>query len=301
VLGGCRTLLECTNVAKSPQATGQLTSKPYATARMEDLNFEWLGDNSPDYEELRGFCTLSPSAGPAIEPSEPPSEPPSGEGGLPLLRLRDWEKDKQYDKNTPESIHYDFRWKISLRENIRARQVSTGSELDTVLAPSDYWEETFQPQLSELLTDKDKFPGNDYLCEEANVTISITKTRGRNLTQCFKSLSIDWNTVDSHLEELGALFSFRKKMDKKITVSIELIYKDVSKETTATKGQRKRKGTGTDAQKAEMAKHPGIWRRVFERWRCRGRYCKRGPHCWPDAKGNHFRIETRYLEAIIHD
>ncbi|PNP56893.1 hypothetical protein THARTR1_03040 [Trichoderma harzianum] len=216
---------------------------------MDDLSFEWLEDNSPDYQDLRGVYSPSPSASPAIEPSEPPSEPPSGEGGLPLLRLRDWEKDKQYDKNTPESTHYDFRWKISLRENIRARQVSAGSELDIVLAPSDYWEETFQPQLSELLTDKDKFPGNNYLCEEANVTISITKTRGRNLTQCFKSLSIDWNTVDSHLEELGALFCFRKKMDKKITVSIELIYKDVSKESTATKGQKKRRALALTPKK----------------------------------------------------
>ncbi|KAL7940328.1 hypothetical protein V8C42DRAFT_337869 [Trichoderma barbatum] len=291
-------MYQCRKIASGYSAA---SSKPYATAIMEDLNLEWLEDTSPDYQDLRGIYCPSPSASPAIEPSEPPSEPPSGEGGLPLLRLQNWEKDKQYDKNHPEFIHYDFRWKIALRENIRARQISAGLEPDTVLAPSDYWKEIFQPQLSELLTDKDKFPGNNYICEEANITINTTKTRGRNLTQCFKSLSIDWNTVDSHLKELGDLFTFRKKMDKKITVSIELIYKEVSKEPTATKGQKKRKGTGTDAQRAQLAKHPGLWKRVFERWRCRGRYCKRGPHCWPDEKGNHFKLETRYLEAIIDE
>jgi hypothetical protein len=37
----------------------------------------------------------------------------SGEDALPLLRLSNWKSGKQYDKNNPICIHYDFRWKIS--------------------------------------------------------------------------------------------------------------------------------------------------------------------------------------------
>jgi hypothetical protein len=36
-----------------------------------------------------------------------------GEHALPLLRLSGWEANKQYDKNNPVCIHYDYRWKIS--------------------------------------------------------------------------------------------------------------------------------------------------------------------------------------------
>ncbi|KAK3933495.1 hypothetical protein QBC46DRAFT_275639, partial [Diplogelasinospora grovesii] len=63
-------------------------------------------------------------AGPAAERAGPAAEradQPSGEHVLPLLRLSGWESNKQYDKNSPECIHYDFRWKVSQRENIRAR------------------------------------------------------------------------------------------------------------------------------------------------------------------------------------
>ena len=57
----------------------------------------------------------------------------------PLLRLSGWNADKQYDKNNPVCIHYDFRWKISQHENIRARHVCSDRDPDLVLAPGDFW------------------------------------------------------------------------------------------------------------------------------------------------------------------
>jgi hypothetical protein len=48
---------------------------------------------------------------------------PSGEHAILLLRLDGWKSDKQYDMNNLLCIHFDFRWKISQHENIRARHI----------------------------------------------------------------------------------------------------------------------------------------------------------------------------------
>jgi hypothetical protein len=72
---------------------------------------------------------------------------PSGERALPLFQLSGWESNKQYDKNNPECIHYDFRWKVIQRENIRARHVCSDTDPDLVLAPRDFWKVNFQVRL----------------------------------------------------------------------------------------------------------------------------------------------------------
>ena len=87
--------------------------------------------------------TVLESALPPLEPSPlaeragPPAEQAdqrTAESTLPLLRLSGWEPKKQYDKNNPECIHYDFRWKVSQRETselgmFAQTQISTSSWL----------------------------------------------------------------------------------------------------------------------------------------------------------------------------
>lgn len=51
---------------------------------------------------------------------------------------------EQYNKNNPEFIHYDFQWKVSQRENIRAGCACADTDPDFVLAPSDFWKANFQ-------------------------------------------------------------------------------------------------------------------------------------------------------------
>ena len=99
-------------------------------------------------------------------PAAERADPPSSTRAIPLLRLSGWRRDKQYDKNNPVCIHYDYRWKISQREKIRARHVYSDTEPDLVLAPSDFWKVDFEARLESLLADEDKFPGDDYTCEE---------------------------------------------------------------------------------------------------------------------------------------
>lgn len=112
------------------------------------------------------------SDGNALELSTPWSPPSDSQIGvdeldelsdsepeLPLLRLHEWDNKHYYDRTNPECIHYDLRWKISQRERIRARQVSEGSKLDVVLAPSDYWRVTLQSVVDAILSDQEKFPG----------------------------------------------------------------------------------------------------------------------------------------------
>lgn len=222
------------------------------------------------------------------------TDQPSGDRVLPLLRLSDWNSIRQYDKNNPVCIHYDFRWKVSQREKIRARQFCSDTDVDLVLAPSDFWTIDFEPRLATLLKDKNKFPGDRYTCEETIVDISIERSRQRGLKKRFTGLEIDWDVLNSHVEGLGVLFGKRRK----ITFGIELIYKEVTGNSTATKSKKGQ--SATEAQKLQRAADAGLWTRVYKHHRCRGKHCKQGPHCWLDERGNHHKLLARHLEEIFH-
>ncbi|KAK3897805.1 hypothetical protein C8A05DRAFT_47693 [Staphylotrichum tortipilum] len=226
---------------------------------MENLGFDWPdGDFAFNYGALEFPASDSPGVGPAAaganplaERADPPAEQPdqrTAESTLPLLRLSSWEPNKPYDKNNPECIHYDFRWKVSQCENIRARHVCSDTDLDLVLAPSDFWQVNFQARLEALLKDEQKFPGDKYTCEETIVDISIERSRQRGLKKRFKDMEIDWKMVDSHMESLGGLFSKRRK----ITFSMEFVFKGVSSDSAMAKGKKK-KQSATEAQKLQRA------------------------------------------------
>lgn len=102
---------------------------------MEATNLDWLGDNfaldfrSPELPfDSPAASATSPIANPRASQEAERTEPPSGEHDLPLLRLSGWERDKQYDKTNPECIHYVFKWKVSQRDKIRARQIFADSD-----------------------------------------------------------------------------------------------------------------------------------------------------------------------------
>ncbi|KAK4096624.1 hypothetical protein N658DRAFT_489813 [Parathielavia hyrcaniae] len=152
-------------------------------------------------------------------------------------------------------------------------KVSQHIDLDLVLAPSDFWRANFQARLEALLKDEQKFPGDKYTCEETIIDISIERSRQRGLKKRFKDLEIDWNIVDSHMESLSGLFSKRKK----ITFSMEFIFKEVISDSAMTKGKKK-KQSATETQKLQRAADAGLWTRVYKHHRCRGKHCKQGPH-----------------------
>jgi hypothetical protein len=159
---------------------------------MENIDSDWLDGNRASNLEFP--ISDSPRAGTAAEPASQAAkrvDEPGGEHALPLLRLSGWKVDKQYDKNNPICIHYDFRWKISHRENIRARHVCSDTDPDLVLALSDFWKVNFQARLESLLHDEDKFPRDIYTCEETIIEISIKQSRQRGLTKRYKKLEID--------------------------------------------------------------------------------------------------------------
>jgi hypothetical protein len=187
---------------------------------MESIEFDWLNvDWASNHDP---FHSDSPRVGTAAEQASQVAgriDQPSIEHALPLLRLSGWESDKQYDKTNPVCIHYDFRWKTSQRENIRARHICSDTDPDLVLAPSDVWKVTFQARLECLIQDENKFPGDIYTCEETTVEISIELSRQRGLTKRYPKLEINWKEVDDHLEGLGDLFS----KGRKIVFSIEFV------------------------------------------------------------------------------
>ncbi|KAH8800845.1 hypothetical protein F5884DRAFT_809026 [Xylogone sp. PMI_703] len=271
---------------------------------MEDTNFDWPDDNYDSYDLNYGTPEFpisgSPRASPTAQQADPVVDPvdrPSGEHALPLLRLSSWERDRQYDKNNPICIHYDFRWKISQRENIRRRNICLDTDRDLVLAPSDFWEDSFQIRLGKIideLKDEGKFPGDAYTCEETIVEISIERSRQRGLTKPCKKLDIDWPLIDNHLEGLGDLFS----KGKKITLSMEFVYKEVTRDSTTAKDKKKKK-SATEAQKLQRLAKSGLWNRVYKHRRCRAKHCKYGPHCFADKQGIHHPLLPVHLEHIV--
>ena len=60
---------------------------------------------------------------------------------------------------------------------------------------------------------------------------------------------IDWKIIDEHLEGLGNLFS----KGRKITFSIEFVYKEVTGDSTTAKGKKKKKKSAMEAQKLQRA------------------------------------------------
>jgi hypothetical protein len=168
-------------------------SSPYCgRAIMENRSFDRLNsDHSLNY----GTAVNPTSGGPSARLASPAAEQadqPSGGQALPLLRLSGWDSEKQYDKHNPVCIHYDFQWKISQREKIRARRVFSDTDPDLVLAPSDFWKVKFHPRLDNYLKDEDKFPEDKYTCEETIIEVSVEKSRRRGLTKQCQKLEIDW-------------------------------------------------------------------------------------------------------------
>jgi hypothetical protein len=106
---------------------------------MENSTFDWLdSDYSLNYGTPEVPTSSSPRASQA-SPAAKRADQPSGEHALLLLQLSGWESEKQYNKGNPMCIHYDFRWKISQHEKIRARHVYSGIDLNLVLALIDFW------------------------------------------------------------------------------------------------------------------------------------------------------------------
>jgi hypothetical protein len=118
------------------------------------MDSDWLdGSWASNYDNPVFLTSDSPGTSTDAEPVSPVAEKadqPSGAQALPLLRLSGWDSEKQYDKHNPVCIHYDFQWKISQREKIRARRVFSDTDSDLVLAPSDFWKVKFHPRLRDL-------------------------------------------------------------------------------------------------------------------------------------------------------
>ncbi|ELR08372.1 hypothetical protein GMDG_03161 [Pseudogymnoascus destructans 20631-21] len=146
------------------------------------------------------------------------------------------------------------------------------------------------------MKDEGKFQGDNYACDETIIEISIERSPQRRLTKRYKKVAINWQEVDNHLECLSDLFS----KGRKITFSMEFVYKEVTCDSTTAKGKKKKK-SATEAQKLQRAADAGLWAQVYEHYRCRGNYCKQGPHCWSDERGNHHSLLSGQLEDIVRN
>ncbi|PON20070.1 hypothetical protein TGAM01_v211051 [Trichoderma gamsii] len=196
---------------------------------------------------------------------------------LPLLRRSNWEKERLYDINNPVCIHYDIQWKVSQYNGQKKR----ASE-----------EECLRGKIDEFVNEK--LGENDYIREEANVTISIKNSREHGFKEEYHDKPIDWDEVNDHLAGLGHLF----EKGRKISIDIDLAYREIVRDTAST-DNRGKKRTVSERRREEMEAEAGIYRSVYKKLRCDGEDCKSGPHCAVDAQGNHFELIPYYIEKIV--
>jgi hypothetical protein len=106
------------------------------------------------------------------------------------------------------------------------------------ISSCDFWKVKFHPsRLDNYLKDEDKFSQDKYTCEETIIEVSVEKSRRRGLTKRCQKLEIEWQQVDEHLEGLSDLFN----MGRKITLSMEFVYKEVASDSATAKGKKKKK------------------------------------------------------------
>ena len=117
-------------------------------------------------------------------------------------------------------------WKVSQRENIRARHVCSDTDPDLVLAPSDFWKVNFQARLEALLKDNDKFPGNTYTCDHRYIHRAMPSAWPKETVQL----------PGDRLEDGGQPHG---RPQRKITLSVEFIYKEVTGDPSTVKGRKR--------------------------------------------------------------
>lgn len=84
-------------------------AKSQQQGTMDKFNFDWLNTEYDLGFELPRSQSESPRASLRASLAAERTDPPSGEHAFPLLRLGVWNKDKHYNKDHPDCIHYDLR------------------------------------------------------------------------------------------------------------------------------------------------------------------------------------------------
>lgn len=245
----------------------------------------------------------SPGSGGEVSPAnaEPCSEPESDHAEaaarLPLLRSRDVETGREYDRENPTCIHYDLKLKVSLRGagKKRSSQIDLLNKSDIVLAPSELWESELQPHLATLLSNQEIFSSeSSYVCQGGAVSIKAKTTRS-GLNDTFDGDDVPWSKVDQHLASLGLLFRLRRMQ---ITVMVDLTYYETL--TKAATGAKQRK-TATSKARAKLSSDAVFMTRVYKHHECNGICRNKSMHCLKDKDGNHHPINLETMRAIYDD
>lgn len=163
---------------------------------------------------------------------------------LPLLRRSDWEKERSYDINNPVCIHYDIQWKVSQYngQKKRASEVWRRQERNLVLAPGDYWEECLRGKIDDFVNEK--LGENNYMREEANLTISIKNSRGHGFKEEYHDKPIDWDEVNDHLAGLGHLFEKEERSVSISTLPTEKLFATPHRPIIEARKERYLRGVG---------------------------------------------------------
>lgn len=270
------------------------------SATMDEYNFDFLYDESAlDFSTPKVPNDINPESSrrSSLEIDQEPDETDRSETtrGLPLLRSRDIEPDRVYDKENPTCIHYNLELKVYQRGIGKKRSVAVDvvSKNDLIIAPSDVWEEQLKDLLAALLNNPEKFSSeSSYICKGGSVTIRARSTRS-GLDKRFDDECIPWDIVNEHLESLGLLFKLRRMP---ITLVIELTYQE-TEATTATRTKQRK--SATNNQRAQLTTEAVFMTRVYTHHQCRVKSCRQNSmHCLVDDKGNHHAIDSETIRAI---
>jgi hypothetical protein len=228
-----------------------------------------------------------------------PSQQRTQVNKLGFCQFADRDSNSTNDEHPP-TLQYSIEWKVTVNNRSKLKE----TEQDVVLAPAVYWERFLQPNLENFLRKKDR----PLRSEDTTVEVSVTKRGEDSITKQFDGTSIDWSIIENQLLRWGEFF----REGKKLRLSLSFNYVDTTQSSsTSSRGGNNRGRLSTtqrmlaDGAMQEAAEQgssglQSIWRDVYNRMRCPGAPCQKGPHCWIDpVVKKHYPLRAHHMRSLI--
>ena len=118
-----------------------------------------------------------------------------------------------YNEDTPKSINYLIEWKVTLNNQILAKD----TEQDLVFKPSAYWKQ-IEEKVEHIVQWK-KFCNQRVQSDNTTVMVAVNDRSQHNLTKHFEGTGIYWTPIEMQLLQWDHLFRQGKKLGLLVSIN----------------------------------------------------------------------------------
>ncbi|KAJ5564500.1 hypothetical protein N7513_000742 [Penicillium frequentans] len=220
-----------------------------------------------------------------------------------LLQLHEWEASGPDDELPLNFIRYTIEWKVKVNNRFKWEDTIK----NVTLTPSAYWPSALRTKLDKVL--QERVPRSQRVRSDGtSMVMSVNDRKHKNLKIWFKSLDIDWTTVEEQLLAWGKLSTRGKEI--RVMIIFNYTEDDHLSRSAGGRGEKRGKSSVTnrmlndrDAQldaEEHVSGQQSVWRAVYSLMRCPSPSCHLGPHCWQDPHGKkHYQLRTHHLKRLI--